>query len=239
MLIYDLSQGRVHDAYLKRCVQQSDRHVFQERLESAFFGYSATSLFQFMHLAQSRKGRRQICSDGTGGTCQDMSTLIVIGALSVKFWYATDNVTSSLRPLAYLHSGGERYHCYCLTLYVLRDLGWNIFGLKLQLDWSTSDHASTFVGGHMFFNRFPSICDANYNGNDGCTIDYSPPAVATGYKNQQQDIRIFPNETKSRHSAIGCDSATSLKRVLGFTRRLVPDSYVCKILIIVVVGLEH
>lgn len=159
MLIYDATNGDLHDNYRSSCVSKGDWIKFDKGKEGAFFGYSATGMWQLMNFALRRKGTRQLCVDGTGGICQDQSTLIVIGSLSVKYRKTSDNVTASLRPIVYLKAGGERQHVYCLTLYAMRALCWRLFRVELGLDWGTSDHADAFVSSHLCCNKFPQLCE--------------------------------------------------------------------------------
>ena len=72
---------------------------------------------------------------------------------------SSPQVRTSLRVITYLALGGERFYPYCLALYALRRICFDLFGINLELDWGTSDHADAFIKAHRLFHSRPSICD--------------------------------------------------------------------------------
>lgn len=164
MLAYDLSAGSLYDKYKEKAVgrSQSAQNEFEVKMEFAFFIFSASSLFQLMHLALRRVGIRCGSIDGTGGVIRDDSVLIVFGCHSVKLRLDVDKVTSSLRAIAYLHAGGERKYPTVLMLYALRELCWKLFGIELMLDWGISDQAKAFYNSYIRYRNDPTMCDEAY-----------------------------------------------------------------------------
>jgi hypothetical protein len=168
MFIFDLTHGLVHDAYrTSSAVTQTPACLlqFETKMEQSFLVISPCGLFQLMTLANRRPGTRQVGSDGSGGFCKDGSSFVTIGTPAVGLVKdKMPDVRSSLRTIAYLHLGGERYHPYCLSLYTLRWLCKILFGTDLELDWGTSDHADAFIKAHRFFHCYPCNCDAKIEG---------------------------------------------------------------------------
>ena len=164
VLALDLTQGVVHERHKATISRDKKRSANQhkKKMEMSFFVHSPTQLFQLMHLAKRRRGTRQIAVDGTRGICQLLTTLIVVGAVSVRYRkQATgkEKVTSSMRPIAFVHAAGERHYVYVQTLCELRRLSMILFGIDFEIDWGTSDHATAFVHAHLQFNDSPHMCD--------------------------------------------------------------------------------
>ncbi|CAB9522217.1 hypothetical protein SEMRO_1279_G258820.1 [Seminavis robusta] len=44
----------------------------------------------------------------------------------------------------------------------MRDLCFRCFGIDFEIDWGTSDDADTFVSAHVFYKKYPSLCDENH-----------------------------------------------------------------------------
>jgi hypothetical protein len=149
MLIFDLTNGVVHDSYrTSSAVKQTPACLrqFETKMEQSFLVISPCGLFQLMTLANRRSGTRQVSSDGL---CKNGSSFVTIGTPAVGLVKdSKPDVRFSLRMIAYLHLGGERYHPYCLFLYTLRWLCKILFGTSLELLWGTSDHYDTFIKAH-------------------------------------------------------------------------------------------
>ena len=164
MLVHDLSHGVAHDRYKAIATGQKNRALDEhnEKMELSFFVHSPTQLFQLLSLAKRRKGTRQLTVDGTRGACQLLTTLIILGSNSVRYRKCASGkhmVTSSLRPIAFIHAGGERLFVHVQTLYELRRLCFQLFGIPFAIDWGTSDHATAFVHAHLQFHESPQACD--------------------------------------------------------------------------------
>lgn len=164
MHTFDLSSGPSFEWQKRVAVESAEamQLEFVVDLEGAHFIFSPLCLFQLDMLTLRRDGTRQINVDGTGGFFKDGFALITLGANSVRCRADQRDVTSSLRPILCLGTGGERFHVCNLTLCALRMLCWKLFGAELTVDWGTSDHANAFVNSHLFFGKCPHLCDGVY-----------------------------------------------------------------------------
>ena len=189
MIVHDLTCGAVHDRYKAIASQQKNRSrkEYENKLELSFFVYSPTGLYQLLNLAKRRKGTRQTSVDGTRGVCQLLTTLMIVGAVSVRYRKTAtgkQKVTSSLRPIAFIHAAGERFYVYIQTLCELRRLAKQIFDVEFCIDWGTSDHATAFIYAHLQFNRYPEACDdEQWHGRSATSVQLQVQATtvaATG-----------------------------------------------------------
>ncbi len=169
MIIVNLTCGSTVEKYRDSLETTKQKSEFKEKMEQACFAVSPSSLWQLMHFCLRREGTRHGVVDGTGGTCDDSSTLIIFGTHSVRYRVTSkEGVTSSYRALAYLHAGGERVWAHELMLYSLRDLAKKLFGVDFVVDWGGCDHSETFLQGYKTFQENPTRCDLLHHGKLVC-----------------------------------------------------------------------
>jgi len=106
------------------------------------------TLLQYMLSAPSAK--KALSTDGTFNFTYEGNVLIVIGILE-QFFRSSQNqkkATSSLRPVVLCHAPSESKPAFVVSLFLLKRLFLQVFGMELRIDVGESDYARAFFNGY-------------------------------------------------------------------------------------------